>query len=77
MIGHEIKDHRVVISGNPQRVRGLSRHIIGKEQGILLHKAQMGEILINLLVNSDFPVVIIGRPFKGNGVRCLRSAHNK
>lgn len=40
----------------------------GLLDGILLQTAQMGDKLINRLVNSDFPVVIVGRPFYSNGI---------
>ena len=40
----------------------------GLLDGILLQTAQMGDKLIDRLVNSDFPVVIAGRPFNANGI---------
>jgi LacI family transcriptional regulator len=40
----------------------------GLLDGILLQTAQIGDKLINRLVNSDFPMVIAGRPFHANGI---------
>ena len=40
----------------------------GLLDGILLQTAQMGDKLIDRLVNSDFPVVVAGRPFNANGI---------
>lgn len=40
----------------------------GMLDGILLQTPQMGDELIDCLVNSDFPAVVAGRPFNGSGV---------
>ncbi len=40
----------------------------GLLDGILLQTARLGDKLIDRLVNSDFPVVIAGRPFNANGI---------
>jgi LacI family transcriptional regulator len=40
----------------------------GLLDGILLQTAQMDDKLIDRLINSDFPVVIAGRPFNSNGI---------
>src|SRR4030066_1044388 len=53
----------------------------GLLDGILLQTAQMGDKLIDRLVNSNFPVVVAGRPFNANGVSYIdvdniNAAHN-
>ncbi|OGN97374.1 MAG: hypothetical protein A2Z71_00890 [Chloroflexi bacterium RBG_13_50_21] len=40
----------------------------GLLDGILVQTARLGDKLIDRLVNSDFPVVIAGRPFNANGI---------
>jgi LacI family transcriptional regulator len=40
----------------------------GLLDGILLQTAEMGDKLIDRLVNSDFPLLIAGRPFNTNGI---------
>jgi LacI family transcriptional regulator len=40
----------------------------GQLDGILLQTARLGDKLVDRLVNSDFPVVIAGRPFNANGI---------
>jgi LacI family transcriptional regulator len=40
----------------------------GLLDGILLQTARLGDKLFDRLVNSDFPVVIAGRPFDANGI---------
>jgi LacI family transcriptional regulator len=40
----------------------------GLLDGILVQTAQSGDKLIDRLMNSDFPVVVAGRPFNTNGV---------
>ncbi len=40
----------------------------GLLDGIVLQTAPMDDRLFNRLVNSDFPVMILGRPFHANGV---------
>jgi LacI family transcriptional regulator len=40
----------------------------GLLDGILLQTAEMGDKLIDRLVNSDFPVVVAGRPFNTDGI---------
>ena len=40
----------------------------GLLDGILLQTGRMGDKLIDRLVNSDIPMVVVGRPFKDNGV---------
>lgn len=40
----------------------------GLLDGILLQTAQIDDKLIDRLINSDFPVVIAGRPFNSNGI---------
>jgi LacI family transcriptional regulator len=53
----------------------------GLLDGILLQTAQMGDKLIDRLVNSDFPMVVAGRPFNCNGISYIdvdniNAAHN-
>jgi LacI family transcriptional regulator len=43
----------------------------GLLDGILLQTAQQGDRLIDRLANSDFPVVVLGRPFNTNGISYL------
>jgi LacI family transcriptional regulator len=40
----------------------------GLLDGILLQTGRMGDKLMDRLVNSDIPIVIVGRPFTNNGV---------
>lgn len=40
----------------------------GLLDGILLQTGRMGDKLIDRLVNSDIPMVVVGRPFKNKGV---------
>ncbi len=40
----------------------------GLLDGILLQTAQLGDKLTDRLINTDFPVVIAGRPFNVNGI---------
>ena len=40
----------------------------GLLDGILLQTAQLGDKLTDRLINTDFPVVIAGRPFNANGI---------
>ncbi|OGN97369.1 MAG: hypothetical protein A2Z71_00865, partial [Chloroflexi bacterium RBG_13_50_21] len=53
----------------------------GLLDGILLQTAPMDDKLIDRLINSDFPVVIAGRPFNCNGISYIdvdniSAAHN-
>jgi LacI family transcriptional regulator len=40
----------------------------GMLDGILLQTGQIGDQLIDRLVNTNMPVVVLGRPFHGNGI---------
>jgi LacI family transcriptional regulator len=53
----------------------------GLLDGILLQTARLGDKLVDRLVNSDFPVVIAGRPFNADGISYIdvdniNAAHN-